>query len=139
MQHISRKLLKRLLALRWWQYILVSLVLGALVFTIVEVNTAYARDLLSLSVYGTKPHRIPCSKWPTPDEVKQVIDRHAQVVRRIESVNPGGILLSINTKRCPGRAEIEIYYPASRHREAIKRIIGDEKFFFDVPYTLINW
>ena len=132
-------MLSRLLDLRWWQYIAISLTLGALIFTIVEVNGAYVRDLLSLGIYGTKPHRIPCSDWPNVDEVEQVIERQAQVVRKIEAVNPGGVRLFISTRSCPGRAEISINYAASRHIEAIEMIIGDKKYFYGVPYTLINW
>ncbi len=93
-----------------------------------------------MGIYGTKPHRIPCSKWPTPDEVEQVVDQHARVVRRVENVDePGSILVSINPLRCPGKAEIVIYYAVNRYLESIREIIGDEKYFFGVPYSLKNW
>ena len=113
--------------------------MGLLAFAIVEANSAYLRDLLSVSIYGTRPHRIPCDEWPTREEVEQVLERHISVIRRIESVEPGGIDLSINTRSCPGRAELYIYYPAKRHIKEIRTIIGDEKYFFGVPYTLRNY
>ena len=81
------------------------MVLGLLAFVILEASTACVRDMISMEIYGTKPHRIPCSKWPTPDEVEQVVDQHARVVRRVENVDePGSILVSINPMSCPGQS-----------------------------------
>ena len=130
---------RRLLGLRWWQHAAVIAMVVGLTFTVVEVNTAYFRDLASVSIYGAKPHRVPCSEWPTANEVEQLVVRKDQVVREIESVKPGGIKVVVNSRRCSGKAEILIYFEARHHIAEIKRIIGDEKYFFGVPYTLANW
>ena len=125
--------------MRWWRYLIGISAGGLLALAIVEINTVYLRDLVSVSIYGTKPHRIPCDEWPTSEEVEQVLERHTDVIRRIENVKPAGIDLSINNRSCPGRAELYIYYPARRHINEISTIIGDEKYFFGVPYTLRNY
>ncbi len=134
-------MIRRLYKLHWRRHIAVSMVLGLLAFVILEANTACVRDMISMEIYGTKPHRIPCSKWPTLDEVEQVVDQHARVVRRVEDVaEAGSILISIDTSsKCPGKAVIIIYYSANRYLESIREIIGDEKYFFGVPYSLKNW
>lgn len=139
MKRTSINLRRVALGLRWWQYLVGISAGGLLALAIVEINTVYLRDLVSVSIYGTKPHRIPCDEWPTSEEVEQALDRHTDVIRRIENVKPGGIDLSINTRSCPGRAELYIYYPARRHINEINMIIGDEKYFFGVPYTLRNY
>ncbi len=136
MTHPISKLPRGLLKPR---YILGVLVLGAALLTAFELNTAYVRDMVHESIYGTKPHRIPCNRWPTPDEVDRVLEQHAEVVRRIESIKPEGIDVFVRAGRCRGRVEIGIYYQTWRHRDEIKQIIGDEKRFFGVPYTLFNW
>jgi len=139
MRRTSISLRRGVLGLRWWQYIVGIFAVGLLASAIVEMNTAYLRDFLSVSMYGTRPHRIPCDDWPTRNEVEQTLERHAKVIRRIENVKSGGIDLSINTWSCPGRAELHIYYPAKRHIKEIRTIIRDEKYFYGVPYTLRNY
>ena len=115
------------------------LLLAFLVVAAFEFETYYVRDQLAEQVYGWKPHRIPCEQWPTLGEVRQVIDRNAETVSRIESVNPGFVSVGVNTTRkCPGRADIEILYATYRDRDAIKAIIGDDKYLFGVPYRLRN-
>ena len=116
-----------------------GLILGTLVIIlVVEANTYYVRDMLAQEFYGSKPHRVPCDKWPTPDEVRRIIDQNAQVVSQIESVNPGFVRVNINILSCPDRADIRIWYASYSDRDAIRSIIGDSKYFFGVPYQLRN-
>lgn len=133
-------LLHRLSRLRRALVIAAAMALGALALAVlVEANTYYVRDMLHEEIYGSKPHRVPCKEWPTPGEVRQVIDRNAETVSRIESVNPGFVSVGVNTTRkCPGRADIEILYATYRDRDAIRAIIGDDKYLFGVPYRLRN-
>ncbi len=140
MTRVSDMFRRRLLGGQWLRYVLAGLVVGVLAFAAVEANTAYVRDLLIESIYGSKPHRVPCDRWPTPDQARQVTAQHALVVRQIESVNPGGVTLFINARKwkCPGRAGIGSYYQTYRDRDAIRAIIGDDTHFFGVPYTLFN-
>ncbi len=118
--------------------------MGALVlgFIIYECNTEYFRDLYAENVLEARRHRVPCEKWPTKDEAKRLTERHADVVTRIEAVNPGHIqfrLRSRHTGGCRGRADIHIYFASVSNRDEIIAIIGDEKYFFGVPYDMANW
>ena len=104
-----------------------------------EAETYYVRDRLAVSIYGSAPHRVPCDDRPTPGEVRQAIDRNMDLVDRIESVNPGHVMVLVNTtEKCPGRADIEIVYASHRDREAIRAIVGDDKYLFGVPYRMLN-
>lgn len=91
---------------------------------------------------GSAPHRVPCENWPTAEEAQRILDRHADVVMQIQAVK--GVSLYVNLRRCRGasavqRAELVIEYPGSKQREAVQAIIGDERFFFGVPYSLFNY
>ena len=81
--------LVRLWRLRRTRVIAAVLLLAALAAAAAaEAETYYVRDRLAESVYGSAPHRVPCEEWPTPGEVHQAIDRNADLITRIESVNP---------------------------------------------------
>ena len=123
---------------RTLHYCLGVLFLAALAVIIVEANTYYVRDLLYLDVYGSKPHRIPCEDWPTPSEVRQILDEHSDIVRRIEMINPGGIKVEINNRTCPGKADIRIFYATAVDRQEIELRLEDKKYFLGVPYMLRN-
>ena len=114
------------------------LALSVLGLTIVECNTYYLRDLVIENIYGSKPHRVPCHKWPTPDEVRRVLDLHAEVIRTIEAINPGYVEVRINVWDCPGRADIRVLYATASDREAIKSILGEGKYFFGIPWQMRN-
>lgn len=91
---------------------------------------------------GPEPHRVPCENWPTAEEAQRILDRHSDVIMQIQAVE--GVHLYANLRRCKGassvrRAELVIEYPGSKQREAIQAIIGDERFFFGVPYALFNY
>ena len=123
-------------------YAILTLLLAALAFGVFECRTAYVRDRLAISLYGSAPHRVPCENWPTAEEAQRILDRHADVVMQIQAVK--GVSLYVNLRRCRGasavqRAELVIEYPGSKQREAVWAIIGDERFFFGVPYSLVNY
>ena len=119
-------------------YLLGTALLGALALAIFEANTYYMRNRVLESVYGASPHRVPCDKLPTPDEVRRVLSEHSQVVSEIKSINPGFTVVEINTMKCPGKADILILYASASDREAIKAILGDGKYLYGVPYDMKN-
>lgn len=123
-------------------YAIPSLLFGALAFGVFESNTAYVRDWLAVSLYGSAPHRVPCEDRPTAEEAQRTLDRHADIIEKIEAVD--GVEWYLSTRRCRGgsavrRAELIIEHPASKQRDAVRAIIGDERFFFGVPYGLVNY
>ena len=127
---------------RVWPYAILTLLLAALAFGVFECRTAYVRDWIAISLSGDAPHRVPCENWPTAEEAQRILDRHADVIMQIQAVK--GVSLYVNLRRCRGassvrRAELVIEYPGSKQREAIQAIIGDERFFFGVPYDLFNY
>ena len=116
-----------------------ALILVVAVLVVVEANTAFVQDLALEALMGTKRTRIPCAQWPTPDEARQAIDAHPRVVSQIVAVSPRVVSVEVEQrKRCPGRALIMIYFPGRREGNAIKSILGDESYFFGVPYEMRN-
>ena len=114
--------------------------LVALILALFEVNTAWGRNLVIESRYGSY-HWAPCSRWPTPEDAQRVLDEHPQVVRQIEAVTPRSrtVALYVNTdKSCPGKADIRITFGGRHDKDAIREIIGDDKYFFGVPYRMTN-
>ena len=104
------------------------------------MNTAWGRNLVIESLYGSY-HWVPCSQWPTPEEAQRVLDEHPQVVRRIEAVTPRSktAALHVNTdESCPGKADIRITFGSRRDKDAIREIIGDDKYLFGIPYRMSN-
>lgn len=88
-------------------------------------------------ILDNKNHYIPCEALPTESEVKDVLESHQDVVRKIEQVNPGNAGVLIDTFTCPGRADLLIWYASHKDRRAIEQILQDETFF-GVPYRLRN-
>ena len=115
-------------------------VLVALNLVLFETNTAWGRNLVIESIYGSY-HWVPCSRWPTPEEAQRVLDERHDVVRQIEAVTPRSRTASlyVNTdESCPGKADIRITFGSRRDKDAIRGIIGDDKNFFGVPYRMSN-
>jgi hypothetical protein len=75
---------------------------------------------------------------PTEAEVRQVVEAHADVIRQIEQVDPGNVEVMINTRGCPGKADLLIGYPSHQDRLDIEAIIASETFY-GIPYRLLNW
>ena len=96
------------------------------------------RARVTEAIDGWKAHQIPCDQWPTPAEVQRVIEQHPRVVSRIKAVNPGGVGLTVNTRSCPSKSDLMIWYSTARDREAVKSLLDDETYFFGVPYRLTN-
>ena len=105
---------------------------------LIESTYGSKPHLLIESTYGSKPHRVSCGQWSTPGEVRQVLNEHSQVVKQIESINPGFTVVDINTLSCPGRAGIRILYATASDRQAIELMLGEGQYFFGVPYQKSN-
>ena len=60
------------------------------------------------------------------------------MIEEIKRVNPGFVVVRIDTTTCPGKADIVIEYPSHQDRLAIEEIIDGETFF-GVPYRLRNY
>ena len=87
-------------------------------------------------VYGGPPP-VRCGKLPNVDVVQAALQEHQDVIAAIEAVSPQHTDVDMDTRRCPGKADIEITYATRDDRAAIQAIIGDDTFF-GVPYWMRN-
>ncbi len=124
-------------------------VLIALNLVVFEATTASVRNMLIEHLYGSSYHWVPCSRLPTPKEAQRVLDDNPHIVRQIHLVSPGHIGMYVNenpgggsifnvTDNCPGKADLAISFPGVREKDAIRKIIGDDKYFFGIPYRMHN-
>lgn len=126
--------------LRRPRYIIAAFLLLAIV---VECNTAWVRDYW-ISQDASMVHRVPCRKWPTRAEAERIIETRAAFFKRIEEISPDYISISVGDtmnsfRRCPGKANITIWFAGRAQGEAIKAIILDDKYIFGIPYSIINY
>ena len=123
-----------------------------LAFLFVECSCATVGDPVYEFVYSEQRHRVPCMFQPTHAEVDEALKRHADDVRRIESI-PGvvrGELVQApaywwDPPSCSGRRDItwtidhiERREPASVIKKRIMTIIGDDVRFHGIPYNILN-
>ena len=101
-----------------------------------EYKTHFIKETVTDFIYDNREHYLSCDELPTLPEVEQVIEERQSLIREIEKVNPGLILVSINSP-CPGKGEIVIEYPSHQDRLRIEELIGEETFF-GIPYRGIN-
>lgn len=90
-------------------------------------------------IYALQDQVPACEKMPmrTIKEVQQLLEEHDNTRQQIEQLSPSGsISLMADDSRCPGRAEILIYYGSERQKKLIKKNIGET--FFGVPYRMFN-
>ncbi len=72
-----------------------------------------------------------CEQLPTAERVRQVLDEHQAEWRQVRKHSDW---VEVDTERCPGKADLAIYYPTDRDRTRIKRLIGES--FFGIPYRM---
>ena len=126
--------------LRRPRYIILAILLLAVV---VECNTAWVRDYW-IGQGASMVHRLPCRKWPTRAEAERIMETHAAFFKQIEAISPDYISISVSDemnfwRRCPGKANITIWFAGRAQGEAIKAIMPDDKYIFGIPYSMINY
>ena len=103
----------------------------------VTLNTDWSRKALDDIIYDSRYHNLPCGKLPVPAEVERVISERQVTVQKIQQVNPGFVMVLIDTHTCPGRADIVILFASRNDRLEIEKIINGDTFF-GIPYSLRN-
>jgi len=122
----------------WKIIVLLAVVLVACLTVIaIEAQTKIIRRAYDNIVLDNRDHYLPCEKWPTEAEVREIVQQHQDTVQAIKQVNPELVGIDIDTFTCPGKADLTIWYATHQDRLAIERIIGDDTFF-GVPYRLHN-
>jgi hypothetical protein len=97
-----------------------------------------AASFVSLWLLWPKAMLRPCSSLPTIDRSESVWAQHADARSTLERMQPErSVKLELDINRCPGRAEVLVYYGSERQRKKIQKSIGAT--YFGIPYRLINW
>ena len=117
--------------------VIIVVVVACLGVLAIEAQTKIVRRAYDNFVLDNENHYLPCEKLPTEAEVRRIAQEYRDVIQSMEQVNPGFVGVDIDTTRCPGKADIIVWYASHRDRVAIARIIGGETFF-GVPYRLQN-
>ncbi len=112
----------------------ILIVVGVLVFVIAFFLVAgfFVYSIFEAMFLDTK--EVPCEELPTVEYVEKVVSEHNDTWMQIAKISVGWV--SIDRTRCPGKADIVIYYAGETDRKKIKKLIGDD--FFGVPYRLYN-
>jgi hypothetical protein len=104
---------------------------------ILEAQTKFLRRTYDNIVLDNRNHYLSCDQLPSEAEVRQVMDEHQDVVKRIEQINPGFAGVEIDTSTCPGKADILFWYGTHQDRLLIESIIAADTFY-GIPYRLVN-
>lgn len=78
-------------------------------------------------------HTVDCEDLPTLNEVQNIVEKNRQTIAEIEKLNGW---LTLDSERCPGKADVTIYYSSITQRAQIREMLG--KTFFGVPYQMRN-
>lgn len=112
----------------------ISLLLGA---ALLEGQLHPLRHWLDDVLYDNWNHYLPCAQLPSVEAVEDVLQKHPETVHLIEAVNPGLVGVEMGGNKCPGKADLLIWYASHHDRLEIERILG-ESSFFGVPIRLAN-
>ena len=104
---------------------------------ILEVQTKFLRRTYDNIVLDNRNHYLSCDQLPSEAEVRQVMDEHQDVVKKVEQINPGFVGVEMDSLTCPGKADILFWYGTHQDRLLIESIIPDDTFY-GVPYRLVN-
>jgi hypothetical protein len=116
--------------------LLLILVLCVGVWTL-EAQTKVLRRAYDEIILDNHNHYLSCNQLPSEDEVRQVVEEHQDVIKRIEQINPGFVGVEIDDAICPEKADILFWYGTHKDRLLIEDIIAGETFY-GIPYRLEN-
>ena len=115
-------------------FLILILCLGIWMF---EAQTKFFRRAYDEMFLDNRNHYLSCDQLPSEAEVRQVVDKHQDVIREIEQIHPGFIGVEMDNSVCPGKADLLFWYGTHQDRLQIEnRIAG--KTFYGIPYRLEN-
>ena len=120
--------------------------LAILVLMGIECNTAFVKNATVGSVYGRSD--VPCVYWPPLETARRILSEQSDVIRQLHDI-PGSsiqrIIISERddlgwiSKKCPGRGILIIQtYANHEERKMMRAIIGDDRYFFGMPYVMFD-
>lgn len=78
-----------------------------------------------------------CEELPSADVINHTLAQHASTRAQIERLNPNAIVFVVEeNQRCPGKANLVIYYATEAEEQHIRQLLGES--FFGIPYELRN-
>lgn len=101
----------------------------------VEYKTQFFKKMIYSKLYDIRLHGVSSEDLPPLSEVERVVEEHQDVIKEIESINPGFIRVYIDSSY-PGKGIIVIEYASNRDRLLIEELIGET--FFGIPWKGIN-
>lgn len=120
--------------------------LAILVLVGIECNTAFVKNATIGSVYGLSD--VPCAYWPPLETARRILSEQSDVIRQLHNVPDSRIQrifiserdgLGWFSRKCPGRGILIIQTYANHPEWKVMRdIIGDDQYFFGVPYVMFD-
>ena len=104
---------------------------------ILEVQTKFIRKTYDEVILDNRNHYLSCEQLPTDAEVRQVLDQHRDLIKKIEQIHPGSVGVEMDTSVCPGKADLIFWYGTHNERLLIEDMIAGERFY-GIPYRLQN-
>lgn len=120
--------------------------LAILVLAGIECNTAFVKNATIGAVFGRSD--ILCTNWPSLETARRILSEHSDTIQKLHQVPNSGIwrvLISEKdgldwfSRKCPGRGILIIQTWANHEERMMMRdIIGDDQYFFGVPYVMFD-
>jgi hypothetical protein len=95
---------------------------------------AFLATVLASGCVFSEGQGLPCAWLPDAEHVRKVVEEHNGTIAQLEEKDR--VWIEVDEHRCPGKADILIYYSTLTDRKRIKELIGDD--FFGVPYRMFN-
>lgn len=115
------------------------LVVLAMVATasLIALGVVLGPTLIQTELYDNRPSGVACEDLPGRAEVETALALHADLVRRIEDLDPAvELFVSEPCDHHPGAAEVLVIYPGGDLRQRIEDLLAEESL--GVPTTLRN-
>ena len=93
--------------------------MAILVLAGIECNTAFVKNATIGAVFGRSD--ILCTNWPSLETARRILSEHSDTIQKLHQVPNSGIW----------RVLIE-------ERMMMRDIIGDDQYFFGVPYVMFD-
>jgi NRPS condensation-like uncharacterized protein len=86
--------------------VVILIILVAVVW--IEAETHFLQNYISSAVYDNKIIYL-CEELPPLSEVERIVEENKEVIRQVESIDPGFISVYIDSS-CPGKGSLVIEF-----------------------------
>jgi hypothetical protein len=104
---------------------------------ILDTQTRLFRRAYDEIVLDNWEHYLPCEQLPAEAEVRQIMEDHRDLIKKIEEIHPGFVGVEMDSWTCPGRVDIIFWYGTHAERLRVEDLIARETFY-GIPYRLQN-